>query len=116
MMVPACPARDDKTRASVEKEENLQDYEILFILPPDLEAEEATAATERVRTLVTSRGGEVKSLDVWGRRRLAYPIKRYHEGVYHIAKFSLGPDQQSDLDRTLRLNEQVLRHLILRVE
>jgi small subunit ribosomal protein S6 len=98
------------------KEARLRDYEILFILPPDLDDDEATAATERVRTLVTSRGGEVKSLDLWGRRRLAYPIKRYHEGVYHLGKFSLGPDQESELDRTLRLNEQVLRHLILKVD
>jgi small subunit ribosomal protein S6 len=85
-------------------------------LPPDLETEEATAAAERVRTLVTSRGGEVKSLDVWGRRRLAYPIKRHKEGVYHLGKFSLGPEQEIELDRTLRLNEQVLRHLILKID
>ncbi|HZT08802.1 MAG TPA: 30S ribosomal protein S6 [Chloroflexota bacterium] len=94
----------------------LRDYEILFILPPDLEEEEATATTERVRASVVSRGGEVKSLEVWGRRRLAYPIQRYQEGVYHIGRFSLGPEQEVDLDRSLRLSEQILRHLILKIE
>ena len=94
----------------------LRDYEILFILPPDLEEEEANAATERVRTSVVSRGGEVKSLEPWGRRRLAYPIQRYHEGMYHLGRFSLGPELAIELDRTLKLNEQILRHLILKLD
>ena len=94
----------------------LREYEILFILPPDLAEEEATAATERVRAAVASRGGEVKTLDVWGRRRLAYPIKRYHEGIYHLGRFTLGPEQETDLDRQLRLSEQILRHLILKLD
>ena len=94
----------------------LRQYEILIILPPDLEEEAASGATERVRGYVTARGGEVHSLDPWGRRRLAYPIKRYREGVYHVGRFSLDPEQALDLDRSLRLNEQVLRHLIVRLD
>lgn len=53
---------------------------------------------------------------MWGRRRLAYPIKRYAEGTYHVARLTLGRDQAQDLDRSLRLNEQILRHLIVRVD
>ena len=63
----------------------LNDYELMFILAPDLEEEVVTTTTDRVRTYVTSRGGEVRSLEPWGRRRLAYPIQRFHEGNYHIA-------------------------------
>ena len=85
----------------------------MFILPPELEEDAATSATERVRTYVTTAGGEVHSLDVWGRRRLAYPIERHNEGVYHLAKFALEPEHAIELDRNLRLNEQVLRHLIV---
>jgi len=96
--------------------QRLNDYELLFILPTDLPEDAATAATESVRTYVTSRGGEVQSLEVWGRRRLAFPIEKRHEGIYHIARFSLGPDQAIDLDRSLRLNEHVLRHMIVRNE
>jgi small subunit ribosomal protein S6 len=89
---------------------------MMFILPPDLDAEGAEAATERIRGLVAARGGEVHKLDFWGRRRLAYPIERRHEGAYHIARFSLSPEQTVDLDHSLKLNEQVLRHLIVSID
>ena len=95
---------------------SLNDYEMMFILPPDLEDEAASGATERVRGYVASRGGEIKSLEPWGRRRLAFPIERYHEGMYHIARFSLSPEQAVDLDRSLRLNEQIIRHMIVRID
>jgi small subunit ribosomal protein S6 len=88
----------------------------MFILAPDLEEEAVATATERVRSYVTSRGGEVQSLEPWGRRRLAYPIQRYHEGAYHIAKFSLGPEHADELDHSLKLNEQVIRHMIVRLD
>ena len=87
----------------------------MFILAPDLEDDAITTAAERVRTYVTSRGGEVRSLEPWGRRRLAYPIRRYHEGNYQIAHFTLDPDHAIELDRSLRLNEQVIRHMIIRL-
>jgi small subunit ribosomal protein S6 len=93
--------------------ESLREYEVMFILPPELEEEAATTATERVRSYVTGAGGTVHSIDVWGRRRLAYPIERHGEGVYHLAKFTLEPEHAIELDRNLRLNEQVLRHLIV---
>lgn len=88
----------------------------MFILAPDLEEEAAATATERVRSYVTSRGGEVRSLEPWGRRRLAYPIERYREGAYHIAKFTLGPEHAVELDHSLKLNEQVIRHMIVRLD
>ena len=88
----------------------------MFILAPDLEDEAVTTTTDRVRTYVTSRGGEVRSLEPWGRRRLAYPIQRYHEGSFHIAHFTLGPEQALELDRSLKLNEQVIRHMLIRLD
>jgi small subunit ribosomal protein S6 len=94
----------------------LRQYEIMIILPPNLEEEVAAGATERVRGYVTSRGGEVHSLELWGRRRLAFPIQRYREGIYHVGRFSLAPEQAVELDRSLRLNEQILRHLIVSVD
>ena len=94
----------------------LRDYEMLFILATDLDEETANGATERVRTFVATRGGEVHSLDVWGRRRLAYPIERHRDGIFHIAKFSLEAEKAAELDRSLRLNEQIIRHLIIRTD
>jgi small subunit ribosomal protein S6 len=88
----------------------------MFILPTDLDEETTASTTERVRGYITSRGGEIQSLEPWGRRRLAYPIRRREEGVYHVAHISLSPEQTVELDRVLRLNEQVLRHLIVRMD
>jgi small subunit ribosomal protein S6 len=87
----------------------------MFILPTGLDEEVISATTERVRTFVTSRGGDIQRFEIWGRRRLAYPIERHLDGVYHIAQFTMDPQQADELDRNLRLNEQVLRHLIVRV-
>ncbi|MBM2810865.1 MAG: ribosomal protein [Chloroflexi bacterium] len=89
---------------------------MLFILPPELDAEAAGAATERVRSLVTAKGGDVHTLDFWGRRRLAYPIEKRREGAFHITRFSLSPEQTVELDRTLKLNDQVLRHMIVSID
>jgi small subunit ribosomal protein S6 len=88
----------------------------MFILPSDLEEEAVAATTERVRSLVTSRGGEIRDMEVWGRRRLAYPIKRRHDGIFHLAHFKLDPELTVEMDRALRLNEQILRHLIIRTD
>jgi small subunit ribosomal protein S6 len=88
----------------------------MFILPPDLDSGEADGPGERIRGYVSSRGGDVHSLEPWGRRRLAYPIRHYQEGVYHLARFSLNPSEELDLDRSLRLNEQILRHMIVRID
>jgi len=88
----------------------------MFILPSDLEEEAVAATTERVRGFVTSRGGEIRDMEVWGRRRLAYPIKRRHDGIFHLAHFTLDPELTVELERALRLNEQILRHLIIRTD
>lgn len=88
----------------------------MFILAPDLADDALSTATERVRSYVTARGGEVQSLEPWGRRRLAYPIQRFREGNYHIAHFTLGSEQALELDRNLKLNEQVIRHMIVRLD
>lgn len=110
------PHRDLAEANPAERRNGLRDYEIMLILPPDLEEEAASSATERVRSYVTSRGGEIHSFELWGRRRLAYRIERYQEGVYHVGRFSLAPEQAVELDRSLRLNEQILRHLIVRID
>ena len=101
---------------SAEGGAGLNDYELMFILAPDLEDEAVAATTDRVRSYVTSRGGDVRSLELWGRRRLAYPIQRYHEGNYHLAHFTLDPEQALELDRNLKLNEQVIRHMLIRLD
>lgn len=94
----------------------LRDYELMLVLPAELDDDAAKETIERVRGYITTRGGAIDTFEVWGRRRLAYPIKHHRDGVYHLAHFSLGADQAPELDRTLQRNEQVLRFLMVRAE
>ena len=95
-----------------------QDYELMLVLNPALSREEDTEARERVREVITSKGGIISTEDVWGTRRLAYSIKKagqtYMEGVYYLFRFDLEPDLVSDIQRPLLLSEQVLRHMVVR--
>jgi small subunit ribosomal protein S6 len=94
----------------------MRDYELMVVLTPELDEDGVTAATDRVKTLVTSRGGEVVDLQAWGRRRLAYPIQKFRDGFYTVAKLKLSPEATEPLERGLTLSEAVLRHLLVRMD
>jgi small subunit ribosomal protein S6 len=93
----------------------LRDYELVVILSPELEEEELPAAVDRLSQFITDRGGEVKDVNRWGRRKLAYPIKNHAEGNYLVTQVKLDPNRTSDLEAGLRISEEVLRHLLVRV-
>src|SRR5712692_1322444 len=88
----------------------------MFVLAPDLQEDGVTAATERINGLITNRGGEITKVDTWGRRRMAYPIHRHLDGYYTVMRFRLEANLTDELDRSLRLTEQVMRHIIVRAE
>jgi small subunit ribosomal protein S6 len=93
----------------------LRDYELVVILSPKLEEEELPAAVDRLSRIIADRGGEVKDINRWGRRKLAYPIKSHSEGDYLVTQLRLDPNRTSDLEAGLRISEEVLRHLLVRV-
>jgi small subunit ribosomal protein S6 len=93
----------------------LRDYELVVILSPELAEEDIPAAIDRLSQLISDRGGEVKEIDRWGRRKLAYPINRHMEGNYLVTQVRLNPDRTSDVEAGLRISEEVLRHLLVRV-
>ncbi|MGQ9823713.1 MAG: 30S ribosomal protein S6 [Desulfotomaculales bacterium] len=88
-------------------------YEVMFILRPDLEEEKVTEVMEKFRSLVETHQGEVTKLDKWGKRRLAYQIKNFREGVYLILKFKGGAEIVRELDRVLKISDEVIRHIIV---
>ena len=94
----------------------MRDYELMVVLTPELDDDAVTATTERVRSLVTARGGEVADVQSWGRRRLAYPIQNFRDGHYTVAKLKLSPDAAEPLDRSLKLTDSVIRHLLVRLD
>ncbi len=94
----------------------MRDYETTFILAPSLEADGVQSEVEAVKKFISSAGGEVTVDKEWGRRRLQFPIRDCSEGVYHILRFTLDQSQLPELERYFRLNENVLRHLVIRDE
>ncbi len=94
----------------------MREYELVMILDPELEDEQASAAVERTKQYVTSHGGEVSDVNSWGKRRLSYPIKNRTEGNYVVTRLRMEPSQTAELEATLRLSEEVLRHLLVKTE
>ena len=95
----------------------MREYELTVIY--DLAVAEAggrDASLELLTGVVTARGGTLLKVDHWGRRRMAYPIRRHVDGYYTIMRFRLESQLTEELDRNLRLTEQVMRHLIVRAE
>ncbi len=91
-------------------------YELMLVLRPDAPEDRIQAVLEKSTRTITDTGGQVVKAAPWGRRRLAYPIDRYREGSYHILHFDAPPDAVGELERTLLITEDVLRHLVVRVD
>lgn len=98
------------------RRESLREYEMVLVLKPDLGEEELPAAVDRITGFIAASGGEVAKVDPWGRRKLAYPIQKYVEGNYVLTQFKLEPSLVMGLEANLRLDEHLLRHLIVRAE
>jgi small subunit ribosomal protein S6 len=90
------------------------EYEILLLLDPELADEKQSELVERLRTLIEKSGGTLERHDVWGRRRLAYPIDKKHEGVYHLVSFTSSPEALDELSRVLKIDDDVMRHMATR--
>lgn len=90
-------------------------YELVVILNPELADDGVHGFIDRLKGLVSSIGGSVEETVEWGRRKLAYPIKRRTEGKYVLAKVKLQPPSTKELENSLRLSEEVLRHLLVKV-
>jgi small subunit ribosomal protein S6 len=89
-------------------------YEMMIILDPSLEERTVQPSLDQFLTVVTTTGGSVDKVDVWGRRRLAYEIDKKTEGIYTVVDLMADPDAVKELDRQLNLNEAVLRTKIMR--
>ena len=90
-------------------------YELMVILAPDLEERTITPSLEQFLSVIRNSGGTVEKIDVWGRRRLAYEIRKNFEGIYAVIELAAEPDATAELDRQLNLNESVLRTKVLRL-
>ena len=94
----------------------MRDYELTFVVRPDVEDATLTALLDKIKGLITAAGGQGLQLESWGRRTLAFPIKKITEGQYFFIRVQLSPQAIRELERNLQLTEQILRFLFVRVE
>ena len=90
----------------------MRNYEVAYIADPDLDEASLAALDERVAGWITAAGGQTVQVDRWGKRRMAYPIKKRLDGVYVFVKAQLPPRATQNVERELRLQESILRFMI----
>ena len=90
----------------------MRNYEVMFVIDPALEEEKKDATVETVQTIIAA-DGEVGKVDVWGMRKLAYPIDKKDEGYYAVIEFQGNPTLPKELDRRMRISDNVIRHIII---
>ncbi len=93
----------------------MSSYELMVLIPPDLEESSKTQAVQSIREIVTSVGGEVVKEESWGKRELAYPIAKQNFASYWYFVTNIPPQSVGAVDKKLRVNEMVMRHLIVKL-
>jgi small subunit ribosomal protein S6 len=106
---------DARRRVQREERLHMRPYEVMVILDPTLEESAAQAVINRSTELLTTRGATVNRVDKWGKRRLAYEIGHRQEGFYVLLEVTSEPAPIDDLDRALRLADDVVRHKVIRM-
>ncbi len=93
----------------------MRDYELVFIVSPSVADEDIEKVTERVSQLIANNGGEVIQTKPWGRKRLAYSIGDHREGYYFEIRFKMSPAATKELERSLKLTEEIIRYLLTKI-
>ncbi len=91
-------------------------YELMLLLRPDLEDDKLQAAVEKVTRAIVNAGGSLSKVSPWGKRRLAYDIKRHREASYFLIHFDIEPAQVREIERGMLISEEILRHLVTVLE
>lgn len=89
-------------------------YELLFFVDPAITDEVRAGVMKRAEVAITENGGKIDNVDNWGKRKLAYEIDKLTEGDYTLVNFHADPSQIAELDRILRINDAVKRHMVVR--
>lgn len=91
-------------------------YELMYIIRPDLDEEQTLANIERFKGLLESQGATIQNIDKWGKRHLAYEVKDFVDGFYTLVNFQAEPKAVAELERVLKISDEVIKHLIVSKE
>lgn len=92
---------------------DLRDYELVYIIKPDIAEENLDPVIEKINQLVASKGGSISGTEKWGKRKMSYPIKHYSEGNYIFNKMQLAPNMTREIENNLQISDEVLRFMIV---
>ena len=98
------------------EDKGLRDYELVYIVSLDVPEESVETVINNVSQLITSKEGVISNVEQWGKRRLAYPIKHFNEGYYVLASFQMSPVWSKELEASLEISEEVIRHLLIKLD
>ncbi len=93
----------------------VRDYEFVVVINPEVGDDELPNIVEKLSRFITEKGGTVDEVEQWGRKKLAYPIGKFMEGNYILSRFKLEPKLIRDFEADLRISDEILRHLVLKV-
>ena len=91
----------------------MREYEIVYVIRPDLSDDDRAAKIERIHNLITELNGQLGKVEDWGKRVLAYEIKHCTDGYYGLAEFQLAPENVKSIEERLNIDEEVLRYQIV---
>lgn len=94
----------------------MANYEMMVILSPDIIDDEVPQAVEKVAGFISKAGGSAPEVDHWGRRKMAYPIKKFTEGNYVLTRFELDPASVKDMEDRFQFSGEIIRHLLVRLK
>ena len=92
------------------------EYEMVWVIQPEASEERIADLKSRISQVIQREGGHISAIDVWGKRTLAYPIKKYFEGYYLLYHFEMDPEGTDELERLIRFTEDIIRHLVIRLD
>lgn len=94
----------------------MNQYEVLYVITPELDEEADKVVMDKFADIITANGGEIEKTEVWGKRRLAYPIDYKTEGYYVLVVFNANPELPRELERNMRNDERLIRYMVTRKE
>ena len=103
-----------KKEALKVEDKRLRDYELVFIVSPEVTEESLENTIVKISQFITDRDGVISDVERWGKRKLAYPVEHFLEGNYVLARFKMSPVWCKDLEANLKISEEVLRHLLIK--
>ncbi len=94
----------------------MRDYDLIFVVQPDLDETAVNDVVTKVKSWITDAGGSIAKVDLWGKRKLAYPVRKQKEGQYILVRTNMEPKFGAELERNMRFLEPVLRFLLTSAE